>query len=111
MKKSFTTRHRKQSSRSYLLLVVITVSVLGYFAFHALNGQYGLVGREKLDRQSHELQMELNDLIAKREELEAKVSLLRPESLDLDMIDERARSSLNLIQPDEVIILRNQNQR
>jgi cell division protein FtsB len=32
--------------------------------------------------------------------------LLRPESLDPDMIDERARESLNLVQPQELAILR-----
>lgn len=44
--------------------------------------------------------------MAERQELERRVALLRPESLDPDMIDERARASLNVVQPQELAILR-----
>ena len=36
--------------------------------------------------------------------LAARAQLLRPESLDPDMIDERARAKLNVVQADELVI-------
>ena len=38
--------------------------------------------------------------------LERDVALLRPESLDPDMLDERARASLNLAHPDDLVMLK-----
>jgi cell division protein FtsB len=40
-----------------------------------------------------------------RQDLEQKVKLLSSSSLDLDLLDERARSVLNVIGDDEFIIL------
>ena len=106
MYRSVATRHRKKSVLTRLILPTATLGILAYFGFHALNGQYGLVGRERYERQAAELQVVLDDLVMRRMKLEERVTLLRPESLDPDMIDERARASLNLLHPNEVAILR-----
>ncbi len=106
MAKSTLTRYRKRSYRPHIFLGILGLLILSYFAFHALNGQYGLVGRERYERQANELQEELNQLIEQRQNLEEKVSLLRSESLDLDMVDEQARETLNVIHPNEFVILR-----
>ncbi len=65
-----------------------------------------MVGRAMIERQVSELEAELARLTAEREELVARVSLLRPESLDPDMLDERARLNLNLVNEDELVVLR-----
>ena len=44
------------------------------------------------------------ELAAERATLERRVALLRPESLDRDMLEERARAVLNLAHPDERVI-------
>jgi hypothetical protein len=41
-----------------------------------------------------------------KQRLERDVSLLRPESLDPDMLDERARAILNLAHSDDLIMLK-----
>jgi cell division protein FtsB len=43
---------------------------------------------------------------AERDALDHRVGLLRPEHLDRDMLDERAREMLNLAGPNEIVILR-----
>lgn len=101
-----TTRQRKQSVLRRLTIPTAALSVLAYFGFHALNGELGLVGRARIERQEALLQAELDALVKERSLLLSKVSLLRPESLDPDMVDERARQSLNLVQKDELVILR-----
>jgi len=98
------TRQRKQSKLKPLLLPVICLLVLAYFAHHAVEGEFGLASLERLDAQEQSLQEELAALKAARERLEARVALMRPGSLDRDMVDERARQALNLAHPHDVVI-------
>jgi cell division protein FtsB len=102
------TRQRKQSFLRRLITPVLAIAALGYFGFHAMNGELGVVGRAMIERQVAELEGELQLLVAERRELAARVSLLRPESLDPDMLDERARLYLNLVHPDELVVLKPQ---
>ncbi|ASP36662.1 septum formation initiator [Labrenzia sp. VG12] len=89
-----------------MITPVIAIAALGYFGFHAMSGELGMVGRAMIERQVSELEAELATLTAEREELVARVSLLRPESLDPDMLDERARLNLNLVHTNELVVLR-----
>ena len=100
------TRQRKQSFLRRLVTPVIAIAALGYFGFHAMSGELGVVGRAMIERQVSELEAELAVLTAERQELVARVSLLRPESLDPDMLDERARLNLNLVHTNELVVLR-----
>lgn len=100
------TRQRKQSVLRRLVIPAAAMAALAYFGFHALNGELGLVGRARIEHQVNDLQAELNRLVAERAELVARVSLLRPESLDPDMVDERARLNLNLVHANDLTILR-----
>jgi cell division protein FtsB len=100
------TRYRRKTFRQRLTAPVFALALVGYFGFHALNGELGLVGKARIEHRYAELEKELTHLTAEREELQRRVMLLRPESLDPDMIDERARESLNLVQPQELAILR-----
>ncbi|GGE79585.1 cell division protein [Stappia taiwanensis] len=101
-----TTRYRRKTLWQRLIAPFVAVALLGYFGFHALNGELGLVGKARLEHRFAALETELAELRSQREELESRVALMRPESLDPDMIDERARASLNLVHPDELAILR-----
>jgi cell division protein FtsB len=99
-----TTRQRKHSKLRWLLLPLGSLAVMGYFAYHSFNGDYGIWSRERMEREAVVLEAELAKLKAARAALVARSKLLRPESLDPDMIDERARDKLNLAQPDELVI-------
>ena len=98
------TRQRKQSKLKPLLPPAACVLVVAYFAHHAVEGEFGLSALERLDAQEKSLQEELAALVAARERMEARVALMRPESLDRDMVDERARQALNLAHPHDVVI-------
>lgn len=100
------TRQRKQSFLRRLITPAIAIAALGYFGFHAMNGELGLVGRAIIERQVSELESELELLTAERQDLYARVSQLRPASLDPDMLDERARLNLNLVHQNELVVLR-----
>lgn len=79
--------------------------VVGYFAYHSIHGDRGLVAWMRLKDQIETARAELTGLQAERRALERRVSLLRPESLDRDLLDEQARIVLNFARPGEVVIV------
>jgi cell division protein FtsB len=100
-----TTRQRKRSLLKRLWLPALAACFLGYFGFHAFTGYYGIWSSIRFEQEGRELEAELAALKTERQGLEQRVMMLRPESLDADMIDERARLSLNFMRPNEVTIM------
>lgn len=78
--------------------------VFGYFAYHAVEGDRGLRSWLKLRQEIASARVSEAEFAAERTQLERRVALLRPESLDRDMLEERARAVLNLAHPDERVI-------
>ena len=99
-----STRQRKQSKLKPLVLPVCCLFILGYFAYHAVEGDYGLFALGKLQDRVATLKTELKEIQAERQRMEAHVALMRPESLDRDMIDERAREALNMADAKDIVI-------
>lgn len=99
-----TTRQRKQSKIRPLLLPLACLLIVGYFAYHAVEGDYGLFALGKLEDRVAKLEGELADARGEREKMEAHVALMRPDSLDKDMIDERAREALNMADAKDIVI-------
>ena len=62
--------------------------------------------RADLERRKDVLAGELAGLREVKGRLERDVALLRPESLDPDMLDERARAILNLAHQDDLIMMK-----
>jgi cell division protein FtsB len=76
------------------------------FGYHLQNGDHGLEARADLDRRKEVLAGEFAGLTEVKQRLERDVALLRPESLDPDMLDERARAILNLSHSEDLIRLK-----
>jgi len=83
---------------------LLALSAGGYFGYHLQNGDHGLKSRTELQRRADVLEGELAGLTEVRQRIERDVALLRPESLDPDMLDERARAILNLAHRDDLIM-------
>lgn len=84
---------------------VVFACTVGYFAYHAVQGERGLLTYLHVQQdleQAKAVQAELQD---QRTELEHRVDLLRPDHLDPDMLEERARKVLNYARDDEVVVL------
>ena len=88
------------------LALIAGAAALGYFGYHAVNGQRGLIAWFQVGQRIEQLENRFVLNRARIESLELSVSLLRVESLDPDMLDERARHVLGLAHPEEIIILR-----
>ena len=88
-----------------IIASVFGVAVIGYFAFHAVEGERGLRAYFALNLRT-ELALEERDALRNdRMMLERRVNLLKPESLDLDMLEERARNVLNKVHEDDFVII------
>lgn len=83
---------------------ILGACIVGYFAYHAIQGHRGLLALNHLQREIAEAEATLAAVRAERERLEHRAQHLRPDSLDLDMLDERARVMLNFSHPDDVVI-------
>ena len=79
--------------------------VVGYFAYHSMKGDHGLNAYIKLSGELAKAEEVLQERRSKREVIEHRTSLLRPDNLDLDILDERARDVLNLLNGNERVIL------
>src|SRR4051812_30281781 len=78
--------------------------VVSYFAYYTVEGDRGLVRLGQLKKETAEADGTLSSLLAERETMERRARLLRPDNLDLDMLDERARQLLNEAHPDDLVI-------
>ena len=75
-----------------------------YFAFHLVQGDRGFFSWVRLNQETEDVRLKLENIRAERQELEKKVAALRPESLDLDMLEERSREMLGVAHKDEIVI-------
>jgi cell division protein FtsB len=98
------TRKRLRAVLNALALYTIAALVIGYFGVNAYSGNHGLRARQDLDQQIAQLSDELESLKAERATWERRVALLRPRSIDPDMLDERARVLLNYADPRELTL-------
>lgn len=84
---------------------ILGVAVIAYFAYHAVEGDRGLRAYFALSLQTELARAEHDALREERETIEQRVHLLKSDSLDLDMLDERARTVLNKVHEDDLVIL------
>lgn len=59
-----------------------------------------------LERNIERLSDQYDDLHKQRQALENKVTMLRPGSIDPDLLEERARVVLGYQHPDEIMVIR-----
>ena len=88
----------------YLILPLLCLFLAGYFTYHALTGQRGLLRYLELKKEIAKDTAIAETIRTERLELQARVVSLSPENLDLDMLDEVGRKTLNLSEKDDYLI-------
>ncbi len=86
----------------------ITLACLGLLTYFGQQVFVGPKGLRYLDEQQSvklQLQSKLGDLRVQRQRLDQRVSLMRPETMDRDTLDELARSQLGLADENDIVIL------
>ena len=97
------TRLRLKSILTGIALYAIAAAVIAYFGVNAYTGRYGLDAQQELDQEIISLTSELQRLKKERAEGEHRVSLLRSDSIDPDMLDERVRFQLDYVNPADLV--------
>jgi cell division protein FtsB len=87
-----------------ILAPVIFATVFGYFGYHLVNGDRGLLAMVHLQGENQVALQNFAEAETTRKIWERRVSELRNQSLDPDMIDERARILLNYARKDDLIV-------
>lgn len=89
----------------YVVGPVLGLCAIGYFAYHGVHGDRGLIAWWKIKQRVTAAKEALVLSENEREKLEKRVRLLNPGSLDPDMLEERARVMLNYGHADDLVIL------
>jgi cell division protein FtsB len=90
--------------RADLLVSAFLLGMLGYFAWHGFWSPRGFQELHALQAVASKQELELTSMQDKRKKFEQRVSLLRQESLDPDMLDEMARVQLGLLGPNDLLV-------
>ncbi len=82
----------------------VCLSLLGFLGWHGYYGERSLAKSKALEARVETLGENLSEVRAEREALEAHVSLLRPESIDPDMVEELARRTLGFTREGDLVL-------
>ncbi len=88
-----------------LALYAVTVAVVSYFSYHAYHGNRGLNAKREYKERIVLLKQELEQVTAEKTALERRVSLLRSEHVERDLLEERARVILNNVHKNDLVVL------
>ena len=99
------SHRRRRAILTAIGLYLFAGLFVGYFAVNAFTGRHGLRAQQDLDQQMASMQRELAELKTERIGLERRVALLRPDRIDPDMLDERARSLIGYVDPRDLVLL------
>ena len=72
--------------------------------YQTVQGERGVLGWIERSAEVERTSAEVAALAAERQKLERRVSQLRSDNLDLDLLDQEARRRLNLGHPDEEVL-------
>ncbi len=100
------TRRRLRTTLTGIGLYIGAALLIGYFGINAYTGAHGLKAKQDLSQQMDELSKELAKLKLERASWGHRVSLLRADRLDPDMLDERARAMLDYVHPNDLVLMR-----
>ncbi len=92
-----------KTAKAILLPGAIGALIL-YFSYHALAGDQGLAAWTELQNDEAALKVQIEKLKGEKAALEASLVRLRDKSMDLDYVEEIARTKLSYVRPDELLV-------
>jgi len=76
-----------------------------YFVYMTVQGDRGIFAMWRVQGQIHAAEQKLAETKAARAALESRVQRMRPDSIDPDLLDEQTRMQLNMVKPEDVVVL------
>ncbi|OYW33249.1 MAG: hypothetical protein B7Z41_05960 [Rhizobiales bacterium 12-66-7] len=91
------------TAKTFLLPAAIGALVL-YFCYHALAGDQGLAAWAELQTEEAALEKQIVDLESQRADIQESLARLRDRTMDMDYVEEIARTKLSYVRPDELLV-------
>lgn len=98
------TPHRTRPAYGSLVIMAVSFVVGIYFAFAAIQGDYGVFRQVQISAEIRTLTEERDALALQLAAIENLTRRLSDEYLDLDLLDEQARDVLGYQRADEIVI-------
>src|SRR5712691_11833187 len=97
---------REMRRRAMVLVApVLGLALTGYFAYHLVEGDRGLRSWVRVARELRLAKEHLSAVAADRASLDHRVSDMRPGHVDPDLLDSQVRKTLEVVSPDEIVII------
>ncbi|HPD83276.1 MAG TPA: septum formation initiator family protein, partial [Alphaproteobacteria bacterium] len=91
------------------MMAIIGLCLSFYFCYHLVAGQRGYLSLMSLENRITTVSSDYESHKAERQALEKKVVMMRPGSIDRDLLEERARHVLGYRYQDELILLQDRS--
>ena len=90
--------------RQFILFLAL-LALSGYVAGEAVHGAHGLIAHRQIQARVEAMTKELFQLKAEHVRLERDAALLKDKAADPSLVDEQARSLLDLARPSDIVIV------
>jgi cell division protein FtsB len=98
--------HEMRRRARFLVGPLVGAALTSYFVYHTIEGDRGLRTWHEIAQQLRGAKETLATTEAERDALLHKVSGLEPSHVDPDLLDQQIRSNLDLVAPNEILIMR-----
>jgi len=97
---------REMRRRARVLVApMVGVALTGYFVYHLVEGDRGLRAWLRTTQDLRLAKETLAAVAAERAELDHRVSHMRRDHVDPDLLDSQVRRTLDVVSPDEIVIM------
>src|SRR5215469_8852644 len=97
--------HEIRRRSRFLLGPLLGAALTSYFVYHTIAGDRGLRAWRDINQQLRVAKDQYATVEAQRDALEHRVDGLNPNHVDPDLLDQQIRTQLDLVSPDEVILM------
>ena len=87
-----------------LSVTAVCLSLLGFVGWHGLYGSRSLDRSRALEERVAALEASLEEARTERKDFADRVRLLRPDSIDPDMVEELARKNLGFTRQGDIVV-------
>ncbi|MEY4981935.1 MAG: hypothetical protein RIR62_201 [Pseudomonadota bacterium] len=98
------TQSQQRHSIGAILYFLMAFTLGSYFTFAAVQGDYGVFRQVEIAAEQEQLVAERDRLRDELAQIQNRTKRLSDEFLDIDLLDEQARSVLGYVRADEVVI-------
>ena len=97
--------HEMRRRARFLVGPLLGAALTSYFVYHTIEGDRGLRAWRDINQQLRVAKDQLATVQGERDALEHKVAGLNPNHVDPDLLDQQIRSQLDLVSPNEIILM------